>query len=252
MIRMRVVTTHNLPSSFAGFPVGLKNRQGLDRVPLSALPRRRDITRRDHLSNPYNAFLNHPQQNATALLRKCLHGMSFHGPHQFRRNLHHLAITRISPGSRTFPYNTYNARNACVACVAFLPGASMPAADKPNPSNRGIELSVNPAWEVHPTDIQQRLHNGEDLLLLDVRQPREWNAARLEGAVLIPLHELSSRAADELAAWKDRPIIVYCHHGVRSLNATAFLRKRNFANVHSLAGGIEAWSLIIDPNVPRY
>ena len=129
------------------------------------------------------------------------------------------------------------------------PPANAPA--RPLVTAKGIQLTVNPAWEIHPAQLKECLKNGEEILLLDVRLQREWNIARIQGATLIPLQELDARAA-EIAPWKDRPIITYCHHGVRSLNAAAILRKKGFTNVHSLAGGIEAWSLIIDPAVPRY
>jgi len=129
----------------------------------------------------------------------------------------------------------------------------MPSANasKPVVTNHGIQLNVNPAWEVHPAEVKERLARGEEMLVLDVRRLPEWNAARIEGATLIPLNELDARAG-EIAAWKDKPIVVHCHHGVRSMNGTAILRKQGFTNVHSMAGGIDAWSLIVDPSVPRY
>jgi adenylyltransferase/sulfurtransferase len=130
-----------------------------------------------------------------------------------------------------------------------LPSAN---AAKPIVTQKGIQLNINPEWEVHPADVQQRLQRGEDLLLLDVRQVREWNASKIAGATLVPLHELDKRVEAELADWKARPIVVYCHHGVRSINGTAILRRHGFTDAHSLAGGIDAWSLIVDPAIPRY
>jgi adenylyltransferase/sulfurtransferase len=129
-----------------------------------------------------------------------------------------------------------------------LPAAN---ASKPVVTSQGIQLNVNPAWEVHPAEVKSCLDRHEDLLVLDCRLPREWNAAHIDGATLIPLQELDARAA-EIAPWKDRRIVVHCHHGMRSLNATAILRKKGFTNVHSMAGGIDAWSLIVDPSIPRY
>ena len=118
-------------------------------------------------------------------------------------------------------------------------------------SGKPASLPVNPAWEVHPTQVHEALARHDDLLLLDVRRQNEWDASHLPSATLIPLDQLPARAA-ELAPWKTRPIVVHCHHGVRSLNATALLRKLGFTNVHSMAGGIEAWSLLVDPSIPRY
>jgi adenylyltransferase/sulfurtransferase len=121
----------------------------------------------------------------------------------------------------------------------------------PSPPN-GLELEINPEWEVHPVEVKEWLAKGEELFLLDVRQAREWNLAKIEGATLIPLNELTVRAEAELAAVKKKRIVIYCHHGVRSLRAAALLRQLGFANAYSMAGGIEAWSVIVDSGVPRY
>jgi rhodanese-related sulfurtransferase len=96
----------------------------------------------------------------------------------------------------------------------------------------------------------QEAHAGE-CLLLDCRTPEEYATARIQGALLIPMHELSQRVS-EIDAWRTRQIIVHCHHGVRSLRVTHWLRDRGYANVSSLRGGIEAWSVEVDPQVPRY
>lgn len=130
-------------------------------------------------------------------------------------------------------------------------GAPKATATKPVMTDHGIELNINPEWEVHPVQAGDAKQNGEDFLLLDVRQQREWEVTHIEGARLIPLNELESRI-DEIAEWKDRKVVVHCHHGVRSLNATALLRQKGFTNVHSLAGGIDAWSMLVDPGVARY
>lgn len=122
---------------------------------------------------------------------------------------------------------------------------------EPHKTSAGIELAINPAWEVHPAEVKEWIDGSQDFLLLDCRRQNEWDYCRLPGAVLIPLHELQQRA-DELESQKQRRIVVYCHHGRRSLTATDILRKHGFVNVHSMAGGIEAWSLIVDPQVRRY
>ncbi len=87
-------------------------------------------------------------------------------------------------------------------------------------------------------------------LLLDVREPWEFQTASLPGAVLMPMGEVTSRAHAELDP--DQPIVVMCHHGARSLSVTMWLRNQGFEHVQSLAGGIDAWSRLIDPAVPRY
>ena len=85
--------------------------------------------------------------------------------------------------------------------------------------------------------------------LLDVRTPEEFAIARVEGSVLAD----QALAQEILQSWpKDTHIIAMCHHGVRSLNAVSFLRGNGFENSQSMRGGIEAWSLTVDPKVPRY
>jgi rhodanese-related sulfurtransferase len=87
-------------------------------------------------------------------------------------------------------------------------------------------------------------------LLLDVREPWEFQTASLPNSLLIPMGEISSRAHTELDP--DQPVIVLCHHGARSLNVTMWLRQQGFEQAQSLSGGIDAWSRTIDPTIPRY
>jgi rhodanese-related sulfurtransferase len=87
-------------------------------------------------------------------------------------------------------------------------------------------------------------------LLLDVREPWEYQTAHLPNSTLIPMGEIPSRAHTELDP--DAPIVVLCHHGARSLSVTMWLRNQGFEHVQSLAGGIDAWSRSIDPTIPRY
>ena len=97
--------------------------------------------------------------------------------------------------------------------------------------------------------LQQRDQPGAPLLL-DVREPWEFQTAALPNALLMPMGEVTSRAHQELDP--DQPIVVLCHHGSRSLSVTMWLRQQGFENAQSLAGGIDAWSRTIDPTVPRY
>ena len=85
--------------------------------------------------------------------------------------------------------------------------------------------------------------------LLDVREPWEWDTARIEGAQLIPMREVPARVA-ELDA--DQDVVAICHHGGRSLQVAMFLEKNGFAKVHNLQGGVDAWSRTVDPAVPLY
>ena len=100
-------------------------------------------------------------------------------------------------------------------------------------------------------ELALRRERGDDLLLLDVRDPDEFERAHIEGATLIPLSELEARSG-EIEAFKDRPVVVQCHHGPRSRRASEVLIDRGFTQVQYLDGGIEAWSVTVDPDVPRY
>lgn len=86
-------------------------------------------------------------------------------------------------------------------------------------------------------------------MLLDVREPWEWNLCRLPGAVLIPMHELPTRI-EELN--KAAEIVVICHHGVRSYHAARYLEIAGFEDVINLSGGVAAWADEVDPAMPRY
>ena len=100
-----------------------------------------------------------------------------------------------------------------------------------------------------PNQLKQRMDAGEPFQLIDVREPFEYEIARIDGARLIPLGEIAERL-DELQ--REQPIVVHCHSGMRSAQATRLLQQRGFANVYNLEGGIDAWSDQIDPNVPKY
>ncbi len=112
-------------------------------------------------------------------------------------------------------------------------------------------LPEEPVAEVAAASLQARLLAGEDLLLLDVREPDEFNKARIEGSLLVPLDRLEAELA-ELAPWKERSVVTICHKGARSATASRTLVSLGFQRVESLTGGIEAWSVTVDPSVPRY
>ena len=92
---------------------------------------------------------------------------------------------------------------------------------------------------------------GESIYLVDVRQPWEHELARLPDDILVPLDQLADRA-DEITPPPGALVVTYRHHGIRSLNAAAILQRLGYANVASLAGGIDAWSQLVDPSVARY
>jgi rhodanese-related sulfurtransferase len=105
--------------------------------------------------------------------------------------------------------------------------------------------------EISPRDLAMHIENGRAIHLLDVRQPWENKVAHLANSLLIPLNELPTRAA-EVPTEAGTLLVVYCHHGVRSLSAAEYLRRLGHADVCSLAGGIDAWSCAVDPTLPRY
>ena len=103
--------------------------------------------------------------------------------------------------------------------------------------------------ELTPAELKQRLDRGEKVLLVDVREPWEFEVCRIAGAKLIPMSQIpaSLQSLDV-----DEEVICYCHHGMRSLDVAVWLRNQGVAGAKSLAGGIERWSQEIDPQVPRY
>ncbi len=105
--------------------------------------------------------------------------------------------------------------------------------------------------EVEPEAVRDRLAAGDDPLLLDCREPDEYELVHLSGATLLPMSEIAGRAA-ELEPHRGREIVVYCHHGGRSLRVTHWLRRQGFDAASSLAGGIDGWAVRIDPSLPRY
>ena len=103
--------------------------------------------------------------------------------------------------------------------------------------------------EITPAEVKARLDQGEKLVLIDVREPWEYEVCRIEGARHVPLGALAA----SLQTLPDvDEVICYCHHGIRSLDAATWLRFQGIEKAKSLSGGIERWSVEIDPDVPRY
>ncbi len=119
----------------------------------------------------------------------------------------------------------------------------------PGPIEPEQAAAERPAWEISPRELQAKLDRRE-VTLIDVREPQEWEIGHIAGARLIPFGELPNRLA-EIPLTGD--VVLYCHVGVRSLRALAFLRESaGFTRLKSLRGGIDAWSAEVDPSVPRY
>jgi rhodanese-related sulfurtransferase len=111
----------------------------------------------------------------------------------------------------------------------------------------GEDLYVN--MEITPREVKELLAQGKKFLFVDVREPWEFDASRIEGATLVPLREIPAHLAQFEQA---EEVVLLCHHGMRSLDAAAWLRSQGVAGARSMAGGIDRWSEEIDPSVPRY
>jgi rhodanese-related sulfurtransferase len=105
-------------------------------------------------------------------------------------------------------------------------------------------------YEITPEQVKSKVDAAEPFTLLDVRQPWEFETARIDSAKLMPMGDVPSRAHQELDP--EEHIVVMCHHGVRSMNVTVWLRQQGFERVQSMRGGIDAWSRRVDEKVPMY
>lgn len=104
-------------------------------------------------------------------------------------------------------------------------------------------------YEISPSEAAT-LINQTGVRLVDVREPWEFATARVEGSLLIPMGEVPARAHQELDP--EERLLVLCHHGVRSMNVTVWLRNQGFEQAQSVRGGIDAWSAQVDPAIARY
>ena len=105
-------------------------------------------------------------------------------------------------------------------------------------------------FEISAGQVQSLRKRGESFTLLDVREPWELAKASFEGSKNIPMGEVTTRAQQELNP--DEHIVVVCHHGVRSLTVTNWLRQQGFEKAQSMRGGIDGWARTVDPKVPLY
>jgi len=108
-------------------------------------------------------------------------------------------------------------------------------------------LPADAAINIEPEEVKALL-DEKKILLIDVRTIQERMMAQITDSELVPIHEITERIGE---ITKDKPIVTYCHHGIRSFHAAAFLKQNGF-NARSLKGGIEAWADRIDPKVGRY
>jgi sulfur-carrier protein adenylyltransferase/sulfurtransferase len=132
---------------------------------------------------------------------------------------------------------------ACPVCgpKATIRSLQDLAASCPGPAAGGADIT--------PAELKRALDRGAPLVLLDVREPQEYERGCLPGARLVPLGELARRLGE---IGRDRPVVVYCRSGGRSARAAKILREAGFADVKNLAGGILAWADQVDPSMPKY
>jgi rhodanese-related sulfurtransferase len=104
-------------------------------------------------------------------------------------------------------------------------------------------------YEISAAEAAGLLKEGH-ARLIDVREPWEFQTAHIDGTVLMPMGDVPARAHQELDP--EERLVVMCHHGVRSMNVTVWLRNQGFEQVHSMRGGIDAWSADVDPSIARY
>jgi rhodanese-related sulfurtransferase len=104
--------------------------------------------------------------------------------------------------------------------------------------------------EITAAELKNKLERGEDIQLIDVREPAEYEICRLPASILIPLGEIP-KSQDRIAA--DKPVVVICHHGFRSAQAIQYLHHRyGYQHLVNLKGGIHAWALQVDPQMTQY
>ncbi len=129
-------------------------------------------------------------------------------------------------------------------------------AGQKKPSGRQDILILMLDYEITTQQLSELLAAGssapssEEFVLLDVREPWEYQTAHIQGSALMPMGDVPSRAFHELDP--EARIVTVCHHGVRSMNVAVWLRNQGFENAQSLRGGIDAWSAEVDPTIPRY
>lgn len=106
--------------------------------------------------------------------------------------------------------------------------------------------------EITVSAVKEMLDKGERVRLIDVREPREYQLCQIPGSELIPMGTIPQHLTQLEDHAEEAKLVVFCHHGMRSLNVVAWLREKGIGNCVSMSGGIDAWSLQVDPSVPRY
>lgn len=173
---------------------------------------------------------------------------------QITKDLQMQEILRIFPGGRRALFQRYHV-GGCSTC-GFQPTDTLEEVCR-NHKLRDVDEVIehlkrshelDQALQILPMEVAEQLRRDKDLKLLDVRTPEEHDIARIEGALLV-----TEENAEEIMNWpKGTRIVFFCHHGDRSLDSASYFLGHGFTNVKSIRGGIDAWSLEVDLDVPRY
>jgi rhodanese-related sulfurtransferase len=162
-------------------------------------------------------------------------------------------VTKVFPSSQRALFQKYHV-GGCSSC-GFQPTDTLSTVAM----NHGLDVNevvefiqrsqdMEKDMEIAPREVAELLKQGK-IKLLDVRSPQEYAIASIPGSLLVD----QSLSQEIMQSWpKETEIVTICHHGMRSLDACAYLRGHGFANTKSMTGGIEAWALQVDPNTPRY
>ena len=159
------------------------------------------------------------------------------------------------PGAQRALFRAYHI-GGCASC-GFSPGETLTAVCARN-SNLSVDEVIetilagheaDQRLQISPTEVAERLRAGAQVALIDVRSREEWDAVHIEGSKFFT-QELMQEIMSESA--KDREFVFICHHGIRSLDAASFFAGHGFEHVRSMTGGIDAWSIEVDPDLPRY
>lgn len=162
-------------------------------------------------------------------------------------------VTKIFPSSQRALFQKYHV-GGCSSC-GFQPADTLATVAM----NHGLDVNevvefiqkspdMEKDMEIGPRDVAELLKQGK-VKLLDVRTPQEYAIANVPGSVLVD----QTVAQEIMESWpKESPIVTMCHHGMRSLDAAAYLRGHGFMNTKSMTGGIDAWAEQIDASIPRY
>lgn len=106
--------------------------------------------------------------------------------------------------------------------------------------------------EITPAEVKRHLDAGDPVALVDVREPFEVQRASIAGSAVIPMNSIPAAIQSLETQAGEATLIVFCHHGIRSLSVVSWLRQQGIEACQSMSGGIEQWSREIDPSVPRY